>query len=110
MRRWSVLLAAVVPIVAMAKEPCARVQISSDYGGYDIGLISGEPEVIELGNGGRLVFMALTQENSAGIKVSTEMLSGSNRLSTSIFVSPDRPSSLRLAGVQVDVSAVDGKE
>ncbi|USD35829.1 hypothetical protein [Ferrimonas sp. SCSIO 43195] len=107
---WSVLLAAMVPIAAMANDPCARVKISSDYGNYDIGLISGEPEVIELGHGGRLAFMALTQSSSGGIKVSTEMLSGTNRLSTSVLVSPGRPSSLQLSGVQVDVSVIGGTE
>lgn len=95
-----------LPLLGFASDNpnCARVLVTSDYGDYSLSLKPGEPEILTLGGGYSLALLANPVGDSGMVTITTETHYHRNRFSTKVTVGPDRPTSLKVAGLSVELS------
>ncbi|WP_028109746.1 hypothetical protein [Ferrimonas futtsuensis] len=104
--RTLMALLCLLPLMGFADDNpgCARVLITSDYGDYSLSLKAGEPEILTLGGGYSLALLADPVGDSGLVKITTEAHYNRNRLSTNVTVGPDTPTSVKVAGLSVELS------
>ncbi|WP_417346765.1 hypothetical protein [Ferrimonas sp.] len=105
MRRLLAVLL-LLPLLGFASDnpDCARVLVSSDYGDYSLSLKPGEPEILTLGGGYSLTLLADPVGDSGMVRITTEAHYNHNRFSTNVTVGPDTPTSVKVAGLSVELS------